>query len=332
MPTPLVDEYARVLQGLEGLDFQAEVNARMTTVIVGFQTIPTTPRGDAGLDGLSHNGTHAYCCYGMTHNSFQDNRSREKAVVKKFSADLRRLFELETQAQAQALVHKATPELPTILAANQRLLHINLVSNWFQSHRVIGPLMTRFHDYKTASSCRYVSPTATLIIMGPAELANRYAVDEVTIARATARGFVDRVRKVAKEHDIVDPIGFDVKLDILRQLLPDHLSSVDGVAKGLRANWRTALAFERELGDTVPDLHRALEYARSQILTNVSELMISEPHPWRVLLRAEELARDILAADFGELYGTILPQVSSGEIARLIGECPVGWRRTREEQ
>ena len=59
---------------------------------------------------------------------------------------------------------------------------------------------------------------------------------------------------------------------------------------------------------------------------------ISEPHPWRVLLRAEELARDILAADFGELYGTILPQVSSGEIARLIGECPVGWRRTREEQ
>ena len=84
MPTPLVDEYARVLQGLEGLDFQAEVNARMTTVIVGFQTIPTTPRGDAGLDGLSHNGTHAYCCYGMTHNSFQDNRSLEKAVVKKF--------------------------------------------------------------------------------------------------------------------------------------------------------------------------------------------------------------------------------------------------------
>ena len=144
MPTPLIDEYARVLQGLEGSEFQAEVSARMATVIVGFQTIPARPRGDAGLDGLSHNGTHAYCCYGMEHNAFQDNASRETALVKKFSGDLRRLFELEMKAGA--LVHKHNPELPTILPSNQRLLHINLVSNWFGSHRVLGPLMTRLHQ------------------------------------------------------------------------------------------------------------------------------------------------------------------------------------------
>ena len=330
MPTPLIDEYARVLQGLEGLEFQAEVSARMATVIVGFQTIPARPRGDAGLDGLSHNGTHAYCCYGMEHNGFQDNALRETALVKKFSGDLRRLFELEMKAGA--LVHKDTPELPTILPSSQRLLHINLVSNWFGSHRVLGPLMTRFNEYKTASSCRFVTPAATLTIMGPAELANCYAVDEVTIARATTRGFVDRVHEIANEHDIADPMDFDVKMDALRQLLPDQLPAVDGVAEGLRGNWRTALAFEQELVEALPDLHRTLEYARSQILTNVSELIISGQDPWTVLLKAEELARDILAGDFGKLYGPILPRVSSGEIARLIGECPVGWRRTGEEQ
>ena len=330
MPTSLIDEYARVLQGLEGQEFQSEVTARLATVIVGFQTIPATPQGDAGLDGLSHNGTHAYCCYGMAHNGFQDNSSREQAVVKKFSGDLRRLFELEVKARA--LVHKDTSELPTILASNQKLVHINLVSNWFGSHRVVGPLMTRFNKYKTISLSRYVSPAATLTIMGPSQLANCYAVDEVTIARATARAFVDRVHEAAKEHDIADPMDFDVKMDILRQLLPGHQSAVDGVAEGLRANWRTALAFERELADTVPDFHRALESARIQILTKVSELMITAQHPWKELLRAEELSHDVLASNFGKLYGPILPKVSSGEIARLIGECPVGWRKAGEEQ
>ena len=127
-------------------------------------------------------------------------------------------------------------------------------------------------------------------------------------------------------------MDFDVKMDILRQLLPGHQSAVDGVAEGLRANWRTALAFERELADTVPDFHRALESARIQILTKVSELMITAQHPWKELLRAEELSHDVLASNFGKLYGPILPKVSSGEIARLIGECPVGWRKAGEEQ
>ena len=72
MASPLIDEYARILHGLQESEFQAEVNARMATVIVGFQTIPAKPHGDAGLaglDGLSHNETHAYCCYGVAEES-----------------------------------------------------------------------------------------------------------------------------------------------------------------------------------------------------------------------------------------------------------------------
>lgn len=331
MSASLIEEYARVLSSLEGSEFQAEVNARLSTVIVGFQTIPAKPRGDAGLDGLSHNGTHAYCCYGMEHNEFRDNPSREEAVIRKFAGDLRRLFELEMEAHE--LIHRDTPELPTILAAEQKLIHINLVSNWFESHRVIGRLMTRLNEYKRVSSCRYVNPDVTLTIMGPTELANRHAVDQVTIARATARGFVERVHQSAKNLDITDPLDFDFKMELLRQFVPGNLPAVDAVASGLRANWRTALAFERELVDTVPDLHRSLEQARRQILTRVSELMIAEQrHPWKELPKAERLSYEILQRDFGTLYGAILTEVSSGEIARLIGECPVGWQGTGEDQ
>ena len=277
MSSPLIDKYARILHGLEGSEFQAEVSARMATVIVGFQSVPAKPHGDAGLDGLSHNGTRAYCCYGMEHKGHQDNRSREKALLRKFFSDLRRLFELDTKDGA--LVHKDTPELQTILPTGRKLLHIELVSNWFESHRVLAPLLTRLEECTRASRCRYVSPDVTLAIVGPKELANRHAVDEVTIARATARDFVDRVQEGAKALAIEDSMDFDLKMDILRGLAPGQLSAVDTIADGLRTDWRTALAFERELVETVPDRHRALESARSKILTRVSELMVASPQP-----------------------------------------------------
>lgn len=330
MPSPLIDEYARILHGLEGSEFQAEVSARLATVIVGFQSIPAKPHGDAGLDGLSHNGTRAYCCYGMEHQSHQDNQSREKALVRKFSGDLCRIFELEVKNRA--LVHKATSELQRILPAGRKLLYIELVSNWFESHRVIEPLLTRLAEYTRASHCKYVSPDVKLAIAGPKDLANRYAVDEVTIARATARGFVDRVREGAKGLDIDDPMDFDLKMATLRGLVPGKLSAVNAIADGLRADWRTALAFERELADTVPDRHRALESARSEILISVSALMLASQHPWTELLSAKDLSHKILERDLGPIYGSLLPQVSSGEVARLIGECPIGWQDPGADQ
>ena len=250
--------------------------------------------------------------------------------MRKFSGDLRRLFELELKDGA--LVHKDTPELPTILPAGRNLLYIELVSNWFESHRVIEPLLTRLEAYTGASRCRYVSPDVTLAIVGPEDLANRYAVDEVTIARAMARGFVDRVQEGAKGLDIEDPMDFDLKMDILRGLAPGNLPAVDAIADGLRADWRTALAFERELVETVPDRHRALESARGQILTSVSALMMASQQPWKELLNARDLSYKILERDLGPIYGSILPQVSSGEVARLIGECPVGWQNPGEDQ
>ena len=325
MPTiTLTQEYSRALAALEGAEFQAEVAARLATVIIGFQTIPSKPHGDAGLDGLSHNGTRGYCCYGLEHNGFKNNRSREQAVIKKFAGDLRRLFELETKGKI--LVHKTTPELPTILAPGQQLRHVDLITNWFESHRVIGPIAAKLNEYKKASLCRYVRPDASVVVAGPADLANRYAVDEVTILRASQRVFIRRVHEIAQATSIDDSKGFDEKIEVLQQLRPDHLSAIESLAEKWRVSWRMALAFERELDATAPILHHSLEEARRHILIRVSELMLSAEQPWRELPKAEELAHSILEGDFGRLYGPLVPDVSSGEIARLIGECPIGWQ------
>ena len=324
MPSTLTQEYSRALAALEGAEFQAEVNAHLATILIGFQTIPSKPHGDAGLDGLSHNGTRGYCCYGLEHNGFKNNKSRERAIVKKFAGDLRRLFELE--ANGKALVHKATPELATILAPGQQLRHVDLITNWFESHRVIGPLAAKLEEYKKVSQCRYVRPDASAVVVGPADLANRYAVDEVTILRATQRVFIRRVHEVAQTISIDDPGDFDAKIEVLRQLRPDQLPAIESLAEEWRVSWRMALAFERELDATAPNLHHSLEKARRQILIGVSELMLSAEQPWTELPKAEELSRSILRGDFGKLYELLVQDVSPGEIARLIGECPVGWK------
>ena len=60
-----VDAYATTLASLTGNAFQAEVCARLQSAVLGFQTIPSKPHGDAGLDGFSHVGTQGYCCYGL---------------------------------------------------------------------------------------------------------------------------------------------------------------------------------------------------------------------------------------------------------------------------
>jgi hypothetical protein len=327
MPISIIQEYAATLSGLTGTDFQAEVCARLQSVILGFQTIPAKPHGDAGLDGFSHNGKHGYCCYGLEYDSSKTNKDRERAIVDKFRGDLRRLFELSSNGSK--LVCIESPEMATILPDGQRLEHIELVVNWFESHRVLNPIGTAVASYKTKSKCRYVHPSAVVVVVGPKDLANRYAVDEITIVRARQRAFIQRVQQVAEVLTINDPRDFETKMAALQEIRPDQLRAIQSLGEQFRANWRMALAFEQELHDTLPNMHRALEEGRRRILTQVSQLMLASNEPWTKLMQAGTIAEEILRPDFGKLYGSLVQDVSSGEIARLIGECPVGWEKAR---
>jgi len=249
------------------------------------------------------------------------------AVVSKFQADLRRLFELDLVRKK--LVHSESPEMETILPRGQKIEHIELVANWFESHRVLSPILTAFAEYRLASACRYVDSNASVIVLGPKELANRFAVDELTIARSRQRIFIKSVKEAAQAVTIDNPKDFDFKMEVLRQIRPDRLDAIHALTQQLRANWRMAIAFESKLDETAPMLHRMLEEDRERILRRVAEVMLTAKEPWTHLSQAEDIAQEILGQSFGKQYGVLVPDVSCGEIARLIGECPIGWEAPR---
>ncbi len=169
--------YARMLGTLEGDAFEDEVCARLATCIADFQRIPRKPAGDAGLDGLSHGQTRAYCCYGPQQEPFkQKTKGLKGDILEKCRSDLRKLFELE-HATKKKLIAKPSPEMTTILAPGRRITNVYLVLSWFETHRIIGPLNESFAEYKAASSCTYVDPAARLTIWGPKELATLWAVE-----------------------------------------------------------------------------------------------------------------------------------------------------------
>jgi hypothetical protein len=86
------------------------------------------------------------------------------------------------------------------------------------------------------------------------------------------------------------------------------------------------LAFEQELDDTLPALHQALEDDRRRILGRVLQRMMKSAEPWNELGEMAEEAQEVLHADFHQ-YGSFLQDLSLGEVARLIGECPIGWEK-----
>jgi hypothetical protein len=325
MGHPPITEYSISLSILNGDDFQDEVSARLRGVIIDFQPVPSNPQGDAGIDGFSHHGERAYCCYGPEQDAFKKNKDREKAIVDKFREDLLRIFELEPDKGA--LKDRLNTEMKTILPDGKKIKHTELIVNWFESHRVLNPILSAAAKYAEASACRYVEKTVTIKMVGPRELANQYAVDEVTIARARQRVLVQKVEKKAEQVALGSTEKFDKKMADLKEILPGKDEAIDSLRIELQNAWRKSLAFEQELGDTLPSLHRELEANRARILTKVSMVMVGSDKPWTELEHATEIASELLRKDFDKLFGMLIEDVSSGEIARLIGECPVGWEK-----
>src|SRR5690242_17152991 len=100
-----------MLGALEKDAFQDEVCARLATVFADLQRIPPKPHGDAGLDGLSHGQTRAYCCYGPEDAVKNNSKTLKNAILEKFRGDLRRLFELGYENKK--LVRKENAEITT---------------------------------------------------------------------------------------------------------------------------------------------------------------------------------------------------------------------------
>ena len=147
----LIEEYAQSLAALSGNDFQAEVCARLQTFIIGFQNVPAKPQGDAGLDAFSDRGERAYCCYGPERDEFKTNKQRENAIINKFKGDLRRLYEVDFEKEV--LQVSESPEMATILPKDRKIKQIELLVNWFESHRILNPILSAAEEYQKVSKC-----------------------------------------------------------------------------------------------------------------------------------------------------------------------------------
>jgi hypothetical protein len=319
-----IDEYAKGLGELTAQAFEDEVCTRLEHVLIGFQRVPAKPQGDGGLDGFSHGGERGYCCYGPVPNSFKKRKELETDIIEKFSDDLLRLCEL--LHEKKKLVHKPNCALPNILPSGATLKQIVLIVNWFESHNVIGPLHTSFKCFKAASKRTFIDPDAEIRIIGPKEFAQTYHADELAIFQLRSRSVVTKVQLAAAILDIADPKEFENKMALLRDIRPDRLLTIELFAEQLRNSWRTNLAFEQELDDTLPALHQALEDDRRRILGRVLQRMMKSAEPWNELGEMAEEAQEVLHADFHQ-YGSFLQDLSLGEVARLIGECPIGWEK-----
>jgi hypothetical protein len=318
-------EYEHALALLTGDAFQDEVSVRLATNILSFQNVPRKPNGDGGLDGLSHDSERAYCCYGPEFSSFRTRAGLTADIVEKFKSDLCRLFELTMNNRK--VVPSENKEIAAILPEGTTLKHITLIVNWFDSNRIIGPIGTAVKKYRTSSCCKYVDKAATVIVWGPKDLATIFPVDESTILRSQHAKSLKEMQAAAQQMPISDPSKFDAKMSALGKLCaPFQADAIAGLKDTFLADWRMALAFDQKLDVTLPGLHKSLEDSRLRILQQVVQLMIASDKPWTQLGRAGDIARTTLAPDFEKTFGTaLLGAISNGEVARLIGECSIGW-------
>lgn len=324
-------DYEKLLGGLEGDSFEAEVCARLQSHISDFQRIPDKPNGDGGLDGLSHGQECGYCCYGPEPDPVKLKlKDLKDDIIEKFNSDLRRLFELKF-ADNRRLVDEPNSELATIIADGNKIKSVYLVVSWFETHRVIGPLNTSFNRYKQASKLRYIDPDASLTIWGPRDLATRGEIDEHTLFRIENRGLFERVKSATTETLPVESAAdFDAKFEDLKMRRPARATHIEDLATGFRAAWAAAIALDNELASTSVALHEELEAARTDAAVSARLRSMGKADPYELIEAIRQDVVERLGKGFGQRLGGLTSKVADGVVAGLIGECPIEWRDDSE--
>ena len=319
-------DYEKLIGKLEGNAFEDEVCARLQNIFVDFQRIPAKPHGDGGLDGLSHCQERGYCCYGPEQDVRKlENKGLKEAIVNKFSGDLRKLFELETEKKK--LKHVTNEELATIMGDSRKIKSVHLIVSCFESHRVIGPLNTSFDKYKAASQMKFVDAAATLTLWGPTDLATLGAVDEHTLFRIKNPALIACVQAASAAVLVKDASGgFDAKFDDLKRRRPGGAAKIDGIAAQLREAWAAAIALENDISKNSLGLHQDIESVRTNAALSAQVKSMSATDPYQLIDKMVEEVAGGFQQGFGNRFGPLTPRITQGVVASLIGECPIDWR------
>ncbi len=326
MSQNLLLNYATALSQLEGLEFQRAIAQRLMVALSDFQTIPSYPQGDGGIDGHSHKGRRVYFCYGMENQQGKTAKQCATAIASKFSNDLQRVFEL--QSKKRCLSHKDNLALMRIFGStpdpSQRIENVTLITNWFRSHEALGTISKNRSLYSANSQCRWIKPDPEIVLRGPSEFADQFGADESSMAWLMFSKLGPGLKQEAATIGLADGPTFDSKMLKAEQLVaePDR-ASVKALSKLLRDDWQLSVVFEQRLSDRLPALFEALEDGRGQLLRRV---LMNPNNSWDNIRQAQQLAEEIFGDSFEPAFGkSKVRDIAMGEVARLIGSCPLDW-------
>lgn len=333
--TNLRGEYARKLALLTGDAFETEIVIAFQQTITGFQRVPDKPHGDGGLDGISHNFTHAYCCYGLELQPSLGTLAAalRKKILKKFKDDLLRLFELRrVKGGFKDCANKVLPKVLGVTKVTTKFKVIRLIANVFEDNQLIGDLRTAFESFRVASKKRFVAPDCELTIWGPEDVANNTAVSEQFLLRIENPALFDALKSVnaaVSAHEPADQDKFNAKFDDLAKRVPaPKTSGVEALRSTFKKGWSKSILLNEQLASTQPNLHEQFEAARARAATDA--LITSnkqDADPLDVLSESRKRLREQLAELVkGGLPPIIRDDLADAEVGRLIGECPLDWR------
>ena len=325
--------YARKLALLCGDTFEEEVVIALQQTFTGFQRVPDKPNGDGGLDGLSHNFSRAYCCYGLELQPGPGTLAAalRSKIAAKFKEDLRRLLELEQDKKK--LLPKPNKVLPLVLGDPPfvKLSTITLVVNVFEDNRLIGDLRAAFTSYLTTSDRRFVDDACELAIWGPVDLANNAAINAHLLLRLEHPGLFQAMKTAAEQaeqHEPADQDKFNSKFDDLEKRLPKAAQQIAELRSTFKLGWSKSILLNQQMAATLPNLHEEFDASRKAAATDA--IIASNVHgvdPFELLEKSREgLRKRVADLAAGGLPLPIRDELVEAETGRLIGECPLDWR------
>lgn len=313
---------------LDGDNFQHEVSALLARNFIGFQSVPDKPSGDGGVDGLSHQQTVGYCCYGLelSGTAGQSAATLKQKICKKFKEDLRRVFELDLDPKGNPVQVK-NEKLELILAPGKK---IKQICNWFEDNTIIGTLNEAFEKYKAASTRRFVDDNCTLTIMGPSQLVSVFHVDDQQLVRLEQPQLL-QILNPEKPKSVTpsppDLTEFDGKIDALHQAFPKKATLIKKIRDDLLSAWSQNLQTLEELNNQLPELHKKfVDLLQSVAQTAQLESLQGSPQSANQIIESikSEIAKRLVSElNFPYEHAN---DVAAGAAAKLVGECPIDWR------
>lgn len=330
-------EFVRRLSALTGNPFQEVIVQLLLRRFPSFQSVPAKPHGDGGVDGLSHNQTRAYCCYGLEYVPTDKKTDVRRKLCEKYRSDLRRIFEVtpskskqgSTRSRKPALEHEPNTELEAIFAAGAKLTTIHLVSNQYEDNTVLGPLNSDFQNCISSSQCRFVDKTCTLSLWGPKEMSQVAILDEQTLLLIENPQLFNILSTSTVAPLPNQTEDFDEKFDqISPSATPHTTATVNELRAAYRQAWAQSILRDQRLINNFPNFHQKIERIRKTAISRarIGSLQPNQA-PAKLLQEIKDHITQSISAEFAGLPPYLCDDLGNEEVARLIGTCPLEWRR-----